>query len=158
MKPVASAPLPPVAPAADPGALPDMPATPPGPPRLAGVNVPRVTAPTPPPATPPAPPPQPSAPAGATPIAFARGSASLPPDAIGPLRTLAKGRGVGSIGVTGYGEAAGPDTAAQAAAVPLGFARARAIAAQLEAAGVPATAIRLDAEAIGNGAAVRVLP
>ena len=162
VKPVASAPLPPVAPPAgppaDPSALPDMPATPPGPPSLAGSNVPRVTAPTPPPATPPAPPPPASAPAGATPIAFARGSAILPPDALAPLRALAKRRGTGSIGVTGYGEAAGPDTAAQAAAVPLGFARARAIAAQLEAAGVPATAIRLDAEAIGNGAAVRMLP
>jgi len=158
VKPVASAPLPPATPAADPSALPDMPGTPPAPPRIAGANVPRVTAPTPPPPTPPAPLPPPSAPAGATPIAFAPGSATLPPAAIGPLRALAKQRGAGSIGVTGYGEAASPDTAAQAAAVPLGFARARAIAAQLEAAGVPATAIRLDAEAAGNGAAARVLP
>ena len=107
---------------------------------------------------PPAAPAAPSAPAGATPIAFAQGSSSLPSTTLTTLRAVAARRGNGSIAVTGFGEASSDTPANQVSAIPLAFARARAIAAQLEAAGVPTTAIRLDAEAVGNGAAVRVLP
>lgn len=156
--PVNSTPLPPPtgATATAAGPMPDVPATPPPPPNLPGVK--QVTAPTPPPEMPPPAPAAPAAPSGATPIAFAQGSSSLPSTTLPTLRAIAARRGHGSIAVTGFGEASSNASASQVSAIPLAFARARAIAAQLEAAGVPTTAIRLDAEAVGSGAAVRVLP
>ncbi len=155
--PVNSTPLPPPTGAtAAAGPMPDVPAAPPSPPNLPGVK--QVTAPTPPPEMPQPAPAAPSAPAGATPIAFAQGSSSLPSTTLATLRAVAARRGNGSIAVTGFGEASSDTPSSQVSAIPLAFARARAIAAQLEAAGVPATAIRLDAEAVGNGAAIRLLP
>jgi outer membrane protein OmpA-like peptidoglycan-associated protein len=89
-------------------------------------------------------------------VPFAAGSTAIPMPAQDALRGLAKRRGAGAIVVTGYGEAALDDPAAQAAALPLALSRARAIAAVLAASGVPATAMRVDAQADGRGGAARV--
>ncbi len=59
------------------------------------------------------------------------------------------------IAVTGYGDATSDDPAAQSAALTLGLSRARAMAAALTAAGVPATAVQVDAAAIGRGGTAR---
>ena len=56
------------------------------------------------------------------------------------------------IAVTGYGDAASDDPDAQSAALALGLSRAQAMAAVLSAAGVPASAVQVDAAAIGRGA------
>jgi outer membrane protein OmpA-like peptidoglycan-associated protein len=136
--------------------LPDMPDRPPAAPRLPGVLA--TTAPTPPPATPPTPSPVPVAGTGGpVVVGFPAGSADLPQAAVAPLKDLAQKRGGSSIAVTGYGEAASSEPAAQSAALPLALARARAIAAGLQAAGVPASAIRLTAEAAGDGGAARLV-
>ena len=90
-------------------------------------------------------------------VAFAPGSATLPPGSADVLRGIAARRGSAAIAVTGYGDAASADPSAQAAAVSLGLSRAQAIAAALASDGVPATAMRLDAEAAGQGGTVRLL-
>ena len=137
--------------------MPDIPPGPPPAPRLAGV--PGVTVPTPAPV---APPPPAAAPHVARPgepaaIAFAAGSSHLSSDGVASLKALAKGRGAGLIAVVGYGDAAGTDPAVQAASLPLAFARARAVAAQLQSDGVPPGRLRINAEAAGSGAAARVV-
>ncbi len=58
--------------------------------------------------------------------------------------------------MTGFGDATGPEAAAQAGAVPLALSRARAIAANLEASGIPAASIHVNAEAEGTGGAARI--
>jgi outer membrane protein OmpA-like peptidoglycan-associated protein len=88
---------------------------------------------------------------------FASGSATLPPSASDTLRGLAGRRGNGMIAVIGYGDAAASDPTAQSTALSLGLSRAQAIAAALTAAGVPATAIQLDAQASGRGGAARLV-
>ena len=90
-------------------------------------------------------------------IGFPPGSATLPIDSLAALKLLARQRGDATISVTGYGEAAGSDAKTQSAALPLAMARARAVATNLLAAGVPGAAIRINAEAQGNGAAARVV-
>ena len=141
--------------AADSAGLPAMPVAPPPAPKLPGVAA--TTAPTPAPATPPAPPPPAAAYAGGpVTVAFAPGSAVLPTSALVALKGLSQKRGDSPVAVTGYGEAASSVAAAQQAALPLALARARAIAANLLAAGVPATAIRVGAEAMGTGGAARI--
>jgi len=91
-------------------------------------------------------------------VAFARGSAALPDSADPALRALAGLRAGGGLVVQAGGDAdnAGPER--QAAAVPLGLARARAIQAALVAAGVPATAIRIEAAGLGRTGTARLLP
>lgn len=91
-------------------------------------------------------------------IAFARGSAALPDSADPALRALAARLAGGGMVVQAGGDAdgAGPDQ--QAAAVPLGLARARAIRAALVAAGVPAAAIRIEAAGLGRTGSARLLP
>ncbi len=91
-------------------------------------------------------------------VAFARGSAALPDSADPALRALAGLRAGGGMVVQAGGDAdnAGPER--QAAAVPLGLARARAIQAALVAAGVPATAIRIEAAGLGRTGTARLLP
>lgn len=91
-------------------------------------------------------------------VAFAQGSAALPDSADPALRTLAGLRAGGGLVVQAGGDAdnAGPDR--QAAAVPLGLARARAIQAALVADGVPATAIRIEAAGLGRTGVARLLP
>ena len=91
-------------------------------------------------------------------IAFARGSAALPDSADPALRALAARLAGGGMVVQAGGDAdgAGPDQ--QAAAVPLGLARARAIRAALVAAGVPPAAIRIEAAGLGRTGSARLLP
>lgn len=139
-------------PAASPGAappasgpLPDLPTGAPPIPQLPGL-----------PATtfaPAAPPPLPQAV-----IAFARGSAELPDSADPALRALAARLAGGGMVVQAGGDAdgAGPDR--QAAALPLGLARARAIQRALVAAGVPLAAIRIEAAGLGRTGSARLLP
>ena len=137
--------------------LPSVPDAPPSPPKLPGVV--GFTAPTPPAPSPPPPPPPPKPVVAGAPvlIGFPPGSATLPIDSLAALKLLARQRGDATISVTGYGEAAGSDAKTQSAALPLAMARARAVATNLLAAGVPGAAIRINAEAQGNGAAARVV-
>ena len=137
--------------------MPDLPPMPPAPPRLAGMSIPVFTAPAPPampPPTPPAPPPAPGAPIA---IAFPAGSAVLPAAARPTLRGLAQHRGTRVIAVTGFGDATADSAAAQAAGLPLALDRARAVAAELYALGVPPTAVRIAALPSGGGAAARLV-
>ena len=66
-------------------------------------------------------------------------------------------RGSGVIVVTGYGDADSSEPSAQATALSVGLARAAAIADALKADGVPASAVRVNAEASGRGASLRLL-
>ena len=67
------------------------------------------------------------------------------------VKAFAGKRGNGVIVVTGFGDAASSDPAAQSAALTVGLARAAAIAEALKADGVPANAVRVNAEASGRG-------
>ena len=73
------------------------------------------------------------------------------------MKTLAAQRGNGIIAVTGYGDADSNDPDAQSAALKLGLSRAQAMAAALASAGVPRSAVQVDAEAIGRGGAARLV-
>lgn len=132
-------------PAVEAGSLPDLPTSAPPLPRLGGlpatVNAPAV----------------PRVPPGVT-IAFAPGSATLPASADAALRELAGRRAGATIAVTAGGNAAGPGADAQARALPLALRRARAIQDALVNAGVPPTALRVDAAAMGRGGEARLLP
>ena len=143
--------------------LPAIPTAPPAPPVLAGAGAsPAAASPaaaSPASASPaaasvpPLPPASAGIPADRVSIAFAPGASGLPPGAGSLLRALAARRGSRTIEALGHGAAVSADPAAQAMALKLGLARARAIAAGLRAAGVPATAIRLAADASGHGGA-----
>jgi outer membrane protein OmpA-like peptidoglycan-associated protein len=137
--------------------LPTMPDRAPAPPHLPGV--PQTTVAAPPPPTPPTPPPALAAGTGG-PVAvpFPPGSSNLSLQAAAALKALAQKRGDSPIAVVGYGEAASSEAEAQVGALPLALARARAIAASLQQSGVPATAIRINAEAMGDGGAARLVP
>jgi outer membrane protein OmpA-like peptidoglycan-associated protein len=181
---VQSTPLAPPGAAAQPSpvqaaAPPPLPAAPPAPPNLPGV--PQATAssapaggapgpgwkaePPPPPAatkvataTPTSPPPaKPTGSANSVSVTFVTGSAELQTFAADNLRQLAARRGNGIIGVTGYGDATSDDPTTQSAALTLGLSRAKAMAAALTAAGVPASAVQVDAAAIGRGGAARLI-
>jgi outer membrane protein OmpA-like peptidoglycan-associated protein len=88
---------------------------------------------------------------------FVAGSSQLLQPARDSVAAFAATRGNKVISVTGYGDGASDDPIAQAQAVGLGLARAQAIATVLSAAGVPADAIRVNAEATGRGASLRLL-
>ena len=90
-------------------------------------------------------------------VVFAAGASELPPAARGPLSALAGRRGNGLIAVTGYGDATNTSPDAQAAALKLGLSRAQTIASALVAAGVPSTAVQIDAQAIGRGGTARLV-
>ena len=90
-------------------------------------------------------------------VIFASGVASMPPSADALLRGLAGKRGNALIAVTGYGDAADANPDTQAAALKLGLARAQAIASALVADGVPATAVQIDAQAMGRGGTARLV-
>ena len=134
----------------------DIPLAPPPPPRLPGVS--SVTIPVPPPVPPPPAPPRavPVVPGQPVPVTFPVGSSALPATAESALRQLAATRGAAAMAVGGFGDAASSDPAAQAAALPLAYARAESIAVALERAGVPRGAIRLTAEAQGHGGVAAV--
>lgn len=144
-------------------AAPSIPEMPPAPPVLGGVNI-GATTPSPPPKAPPA------ANVAAklsdvartpVPVAFAAGSAVLPPSAVGPLKQLALRRAKAAIGaaidILGFGEATDTQPQLQNAGITLGLARAHAIAAALIAAGVPANSLRIEAQATGLGGDARLV-
>ena len=106
-------------------------------------------------ATPP-PAPAPNAPSAIS-VTFVNGSADLPSSAADGLKQLAARRGSGVIAVTGYGDATSNDPDAQATALTLGLSRAHAMAAALAAAGVPASAVQVDAQALGRGGTARLV-
>jgi outer membrane protein OmpA-like peptidoglycan-associated protein len=145
------------APVADAGAAaaaanvpqPDLPAAPP--PRSSLTPPARVAAAEPPPMPPAAP--------GITSasIVFVEGSTVLAPPAADEVKAFAARRGAGVIVVTGYGDADSSDPSAQSAALTTGLARANAIADALKADGVPPSAVRVNAEASGRGATLRLL-
>ena len=138
--------------------LPTIPDAPPPPPNFSGMAA--TTSPTPAPATPPpqpAPAPIPAAPGAPVLVAFPPGSATLPVESLGALKVLSRQRGASTVAVTGYGDTIGTEANAQASALPLALARARAIAANLLASGVPSSSIRVNAEAQGHGGAARLL-
>ena len=127
------------------GPLPELPASAPAIPRLPGLPASAFA--------PAAPRPLPQAV-----VTFARGSATLPDSADPALRALAARLAGGGMVVEAGGDAdsAAPD--AQAAAMPLGLARARSIQAGLQAAGVPPAAIRIEAAGLGRTGIARLLP
>jgi outer membrane protein OmpA-like peptidoglycan-associated protein len=90
-------------------------------------------------------------------MSFVTGSADLPPLAVDQLKQLAARRSNGVIAVTGYGDGTGNDPDAQSTALTLGLARAQAMAKALAADGVPASAVQVDAEAIGRGGMARLV-
>jgi outer membrane protein OmpA-like peptidoglycan-associated protein len=90
-------------------------------------------------------------------VTFIIGSASLQPSAADVLRQLAARRGNGVIAVTGYGDATSDEPAAQSDALALGLQRAQAMAAALTSAGVPSSAVEVDAAAIGHGGTARLI-
>jgi outer membrane protein OmpA-like peptidoglycan-associated protein len=157
-------------PTAQAAAPPSLPAAPPPPPNLPGTPpAPAITAAPPPPATAPAAP-APAQVAAATPssapagkpantvsVTFVNGSAELPSFAADTLKQLAGRRGNGVIAVTGYGDATSDDPDAQSAALALGLSRAKAMATALTKAGEPASAVQVDAEAVGRGGTARLV-
>lgn len=90
-------------------------------------------------------------------VAFPRGSAALPAPADAALRELAGRRAGAAIAVAAGGDAAGPDAAVQARALPLALRRARSMQDALTAAGVPANALRVEAAALGRGGEAHLL-
>ena len=140
---------------AAPNTLPSVPFQPPAPPVLPGVVA--TTAPTPPRPIPPGPPPTPVRGSGAdVVIGFANGSAILPQGVRDMGLKLAKTRGDSDLDVVGFGGAASAEPAVQQDALPLAFARARAIAAMLRQVGVPLANLRVRAMALGTGGLVRI--
>ncbi len=135
-------------PAAAEVAPPAMPAEPPPRPAAAGSPPPPVVVPVPMPAASPGP--------SAT-VVFTEGSQSLSPPAADEVKAFAGKRTSGTIIVTGYGDAASSDLAAQSAALTLGLSRAQAVVEALKQAGVPGNAIRVSAEASGRGASLLLL-
>jgi hypothetical protein len=140
------------------GPPPTIPAAPPSPASIPGFAVPT----EPPPlvlrlGAAPAATPVPQAAPGLVPIAFAAGSSVLPRDAYLALRALSVARHGRTIDVTGRGEAPSSLPALQAAGLQLGLERAQAIAAALNVAGVPPSAIRLHAAAAGRGGWARLV-
>ncbi len=125
---------------------------PPGPPpRPAAAGAPPPPAPTPAPA-------MPAAGKGATTIVFVDGSSALSQPAADEVKAFAAKRGNAVISVTGYGDATSSDPAAQSAALTLGLSRAQQIVDGPEAPpACPADAIRVNAEASGRGASLRLL-
>ena len=131
-------------PAAESGPIPDLPNDAPPLPRLGGI-----------PALANAPP-VPRLPPGVS-VAFRPGSAALPAGADAALRELAGRRAGAPVGVAAGGDAAGPDAAAQARALPLAWRRAQIMQEVLVAAGVPAGSLRVNAAALGRGGEAHLL-
>lgn len=141
------------------GPPPTVPAAPPPPPRLQGFAIPS-SKPVPPPVAPPsAPKLTPLAGGATTPLAvgFPANSAVLSPPDETALQDLATRRGSHHVEVVGFGDVTDATPHVQAAGVDLALARAHAIVAALNAAGVPPTAIRMSAQADGRGGAARLV-
>jgi outer membrane protein OmpA-like peptidoglycan-associated protein len=73
------------------------------------------------------------------------------------VKAFAGKRGKGAIVVTGFGDATSSDPTAQSAALVLALARAQAVADALKQDGVPDNAVRINAEASGRGASLRLI-
>jgi hypothetical protein len=125
-----------------------LPGAPPPLPDIPGLNLPATpsTAPIPKivaPKKPQTPPPQPP-----VPLAFATGSAVLPFQDVAPLRHVAARRGKAHVLVGGFGDGT---------SLTLALARARRLADQLTADGVPPGAINLVAARDGSGGFVQLV-
>ncbi len=90
-------------------------------------------------------------------IDFSRGSAALNVSALADVKAVAAERGVHGIAVTGHGDAASSDAIGQSEALDLALRRAQAVATALVAQGVPYAFLRVNAEAAGRGANLRLL-
>jgi outer membrane protein OmpA-like peptidoglycan-associated protein len=90
-------------------------------------------------------------------VDFPRASAALDDPALTEVKALAAARGDHGIAITGYGDATSSDPLAQSDALGLGLSRAQALATALVAQGVPVSMLRLNAEAAGRGASLRLL-
>lgn len=88
---------------------------------------------------------------GSVTVGFTPGSAALPPSASLDLRRFALSHKGVPVTITGHGEMVLPGADAQSRALNLALQRAQAIAASLTTAGIPATNLRLHAEAAGKG-------
>lgn len=150
--------------------LPTVPTMPPRPPMLPGapsevapvaapkaLPAPVAVSPAPVPATPASMPDPALGQSGAVLIAFATGSSELPPNALVSLKLMSQQRAGNPIAITGFGDLLATDAAAQSNALPLALERARVVASRLQALGVPAGSIRVNAEAQGRGAAARII-
>ena len=89
--------------------------------------------------------------------AFVQNSAVLRPESDAALRQLAARRFGGGVAILGGGDAPSALPDAQAAALPLAWKRARAMADVLVAAGVPISAMRIDAAALARGGIARLI-
>lgn len=92
-----------------------------------------------------------------TAVDFAENSAALTDPALAEVKALATSRGDHGIAITGYGGATSSDPVVQSDALNLGLSRAQALATALVAQGVPYAMLRLNAEAAGRGASLRLL-
>jgi outer membrane protein OmpA-like peptidoglycan-associated protein len=96
-------------------------------------------------------------PAEGTGLDFDRGSAVLTDADLRGVKAVSEIRGDRGIAITGYGDATASGARAQSDAVALGLSRAQAVATALVAQGVPYARLRMNAEAAGRGASLRLL-
>jgi hypothetical protein len=125
----------------------ELPGAPPPVPNIPGLHLPAI------PSTPPLPkivPPKPQAKPNPPPVllAFNRWSAALPIQDVAPLNAVAAGRGRAHVLVGGFGDGV---------SLTLALARARRLAAQLTANGVPPGMINLVASRDGSGGFVQLV-
>ncbi|WP_428377195.1 hypothetical protein [Lichenicoccus sp.] len=97
------------------------------------------------------------APPTGTQIAFVGNTDVVQSGETGLVHAIAVRRGAGTVMVHGYGDAASSEPDAQADALSLATLRGRAVADMLRAQGVPARAIRLQADAFGRGASLTLV-
>ncbi|MSP00666.1 MAG: hypothetical protein EXR07_06395 [Acetobacteraceae bacterium] len=103
------------------------------------------------------PPPETPLPTDGAPVDFDPRSASLNEAALARIKVIASSRGELGIGVTGHGDAGASDPLTQSEALDLALRRAQALATALVAQGVPNAFLRVNAEAAGRGANLRLL-
>jgi outer membrane protein OmpA-like peptidoglycan-associated protein len=118
---------------------------------------PGIAPPPPPPLVPPTVTPPLAAPQAGIAVDFAQNSTTLTDPALAEVKALARSRGDRGIAITGYGGATSSDPLVQSNGIKLGLSRARALANALVAQGVPYAMLRLNAEAAGRGASLRLL-
>gem|GEM_PF-6402809 len=85
-------------------------------------------------------------------IRFQQGSDQLASQQDGPIGDIIGRRKGGTIYIHGYGEAQSLSGSDQSHGIVLGLARAQTVATLLQERGVPATAIRIRAVSLGDGA------
>ena len=125
----------------------ELPGAPPPVPNIPGLNLPAIpSTPAPPKIVPPPPQAKPNPPPVL--LAFNRGSAVLPFQNVAPLNAVAAGRGSAHVLVGGFGDGV---------SLTLALTRARRLAAQLTAHGVPPGMINLVASRDGSGGFVQLV-